>query len=85
MHNFIKSVKIGWEHKKKNSPHVLEDRGLQMLDKTLEQHKDVLAHRLCGAGNRGYFLIFTEKNVHSAPHPGIKIDICQDGATAIRI
>tara|TARA_R110000824_G_scaffold303483_3_gene491216 strand:- start:115 stop:1038 length:924 start_codon:yes stop_codon:yes gene_type:complete len=85
LHNFIKSVKIGWEHKKRTSPHVLEDPDLQALDKILEQHKDVLAHRLCGAGNRGYFLVFTDKSVHSTPHPGIKIDICQDGTTAIRI
>lgn len=82
----LKSVNIGWEYKKTNSPHVMEDSHIQEMDTKLVSDHNVIAHRLCGAGNRGYFFVMTEKNLYTpfAFEDAIKIGICQSGAVATK-
>ena len=59
---FLEIIKDGWIKKKETSPLVTQDERVRALDETLSKTKEVLAHRLCGAGNGGYFLAFTEKD-----------------------
>ena len=59
---FIQIVKEGWDVKKRSSPFILGNKSLVRLDKKVENIKYVLAHRLIGAGNGGYFLLFTDKD-----------------------
>ena len=47
-----------------------------------ENHPDVLAHRLCGAGNGGFFLIFSKKEYVNIDNKALKITIDNTGPTA---
>jgi len=89
LHEFTELVKLGWRQKKKITPHVIEDKIIQDIDKALENNREVIAHRLCGAGNRGYFLTLAEKNTYMPAalsiENAIKIGICQSGVTGVRI
>lgn len=50
-----------WENKKQTSRLICENDVLVALDNDLRYDSRVLSHKLCGAGNGGYFLIFSEK------------------------
>tara|TARA_R100000152_G_C6781539_1_gene216241 strand:- start:3652 stop:4587 length:936 start_codon:yes stop_codon:yes gene_type:complete len=56
--SFTSLIKESWEAKKKTSPLILENRKLVEIEDNLQKDPSVLAHRLCGAGNGGFFLIF---------------------------
>lgn len=51
-----------WEKKKQTSPLICQNESLVDLDNKLRYDSRVLSHKLCGAGNGGYFLIFSNKN-----------------------
>ena len=63
---FNQTMKNGWEQKKKTSSLICNNEILVSLDETLYKDKRVLSHKLCGAGNGGYFLVFTHKNSNIA-------------------
>jgi D-glycero-alpha-D-manno-heptose-7-phosphate kinase len=54
-----------WESKKKISPYICENTTLIKLDNRLKNDSRILSHKLCGAGNGGYFLIFSEKEKYT--------------------
>jgi len=58
---FIETINKSWELKKKTSPHICSGE-LLTIDEMLKSNKKVLAHKLCGAGGGGYFLLFVDKN-----------------------
>lgn len=51
-----------WQNKKQTSNLICENEVLVDLDNKLSYDSRVLSHKLCGAGNGGYFLIFSHKN-----------------------
>lgn len=55
---FLDIIKEGWARKKETSPLIVSDSTVSEIDDILSKDETVLAHRLCGAGNGGYFLIF---------------------------
>jgi D-glycero-alpha-D-manno-heptose-7-phosphate kinase len=55
-------VNESWEEKKRTSHLIAANPTIQELDATLADNKRVLAHKLCGAGNGGFFLCFTHKD-----------------------
>jgi D-glycero-alpha-D-manno-heptose-7-phosphate kinase len=57
--NFV--MRRSWDTKKLTSKMICENETLIELDNRLMQDKKVLSHKLCGAGNGGYFLVFSEK------------------------
>lgn len=59
---FNKVMKRSWENKKQTSKLICENEILVDLDRKLSYDNRVLSHKLCGAGNGGYFLIFALKN-----------------------
>jgi D-glycero-alpha-D-manno-heptose-7-phosphate kinase len=59
---FNKTIKNTWINKKNTSPMICENDELMILDLKISEDKNVLSHKLLGAGNGGYFLIFTPKN-----------------------
>ena len=76
--NFFKTLNYSWELKKKISPKIIEGDALKRLDESLASSKQVLAHKLCGAGGGGYFLAITEKGEEiklDKNHPYIKIQL----------
>lgn len=61
--SFIALIHKGWNYKKLGNPHILGSEGLRASDYTIGKDSRILAHRLCGAGSGGYFLVF----MHSDP------------------
>lgn len=59
---FNEVINRSWENKKNTSNYICENKSLVELDKKIKEDDDILSHKLCGAGNGGYFLIFTNKN-----------------------
>jgi len=85
--DLLQVIKNGWRHKKSTSPLILGNPDLIELDKQLEQNKLVLAHKLCGAGNGGYFLVFTAHGTNPFPekYNAIPISIAEEGLTTARM
>ena len=57
---FMNTIKNSWEKKKRTSENICSGK-IYEIDKKLSSNPDILAHKLCGAGGGGYFLIFTKK------------------------
>ena len=82
---FINIINEGWKLKKGLSPLILEDSTLQYMDNGLHNDASVLAHKLCGAGNGGFFLIFKNaSDPHSHPED-IKIAPSDTGVEIVKI
>jgi D-glycero-alpha-D-manno-heptose-7-phosphate kinase len=78
---FSKTINKSWEIKKKLSPFICKG-DLESIDMDIISDERVLAHKLCGAGGGGYFIMFTEKNPVNMErdYPGIKkISISKEG------
>ncbi len=74
---FNEVINRTWENKKQTSPYICENPVLIELDTKLKLDTNVLSHKLCGAGNGGYFLAFV--------HKGIDLTISQPNAKKIHI
>ena len=87
--SFYECIKEGWDIKKRTSPMVVANPDLVELDLLLATDPSVKAHRLCGAGNGGFFLLFAEKedklgkNITSLKKPLIKVTISEDGVRGV--
>ena len=79
---FVSIIKRGWREKKKLSKEIASNNKIKKMDNQLENHPDVLAHRLCGAGNGGFFLIFSKKENVNIDNKALKITIDNTGPTA---
>lgn len=78
-------IKESWKIKKTTSNFILENNNLKLIDDTLEKNESVLAHKLCGAGNGGFFLVFSKKNNFNIELPYVKINNCVSGVTGVII
>ena len=43
------------------------------------ENETVISHKLCGAGNGGFFLVFSKKNTLKIPYGCVKIDVESNG------
>jgi D-glycero-alpha-D-manno-heptose-7-phosphate kinase len=55
---FLSTISEGWTQKKKTSKDVLKDQIIQDMDNYLSTYPNCITHKLCGAGNGGFFLCF---------------------------
>ena len=76
---FLYLLGKSWSQKKKTSSTIVENDIIREIDSVLEDNDTVCAHKLCGAGNGGFFLIFSEKNTLTIPYESVKIDVETDG------
>jgi len=76
---FLECLNDSWIQKKKTSRIITENQSIKEIDKNLNENKSVLAHKLCGAGNGGFFLVFSEKNRLKIPYTYAKIKISSQG------
>ena len=78
-----------WANKKETSKYICENKSLIELDNKLIDDSNVLSHKLLGAGNGGYFLIFTEKGKESIIRNSYinvnKIHISETGLTTTNL
>jgi len=68
-----------WKQKKKTSSSITENPVIQEMDKELSQNKTVLSHKLCGAGNGGFFLTFSKQGTLNVPYDCVSIDVTASG------
>ena len=76
---FFKLFNEGWIQKKNTSAIITENHRIREIDDYLDENDSVLAHKLCGAGNGGFFLTFSEKNSLTLPYDSVKINIVSEG------
>ena len=76
---FIGLITVGWQMKKDTSRLMVKNSGIKELDLDLYERETVLAHKLCGAGNGGFFLVISEKDKLDIPHKSIKINVGTTG------
>jgi galactokinase/mevalonate kinase-like predicted kinase len=87
---FLELVSAGWEEKKKTGK-ILENENVVRIDKSLSSSKEVLAHRLLGAGNGGFFLVFADKNTNledselKTVSQAVKVSVCSKGPQAFEM
>ena len=59
---FFKNFKTSWRKKKQTSKSIINTKLLKNIDDQLSKEKNVLCHKLCGAGGGGYFLTIVKKD-----------------------
>ena len=79
----FKVINSGWQKKKDLFPHILDNKSTAEIDFMLSRNENVLAHRLCGAGNGGYFLVFSKSKCKF--DNSIAINICNRGIIGTEI
>ena len=86
---FNEVISRTWHNKKQTSPYICKNPTLVELDTKLKLDSRVLSHKLCGAGNGGYFLIFTDKGLEkdlSTDYSNIKqISISESGFNTVNL
>jgi len=78
---FLDIIKEGWAKKKETSPMITQNVIISDIDDTLRRDKSVLAHRLCGAGNGGYFLVFKKRDSPNELKNCLKIEMSEESIT----
>ena len=76
---FLYLLGKSWSQKKNTSATIAENETIREIDSVLEDNNTVCAHKLCGAGNGGFFLTFSQKNTLTIPYESVKIDVETDG------
>ena len=76
---FLSLLKKSWTQKKETSSIITENENIKSIDEFLENDKNVISHKLCGAGNGGFFLTFSKKDTLNIPHEYVKINVSSDG------
>tara|TARA_Y100000593_G_C4318040_1_gene342034 strand:- start:3168 stop:4109 length:942 start_codon:yes stop_codon:yes gene_type:complete len=83
-HSFVNIIKEGWHLKKKTTDKILSNSRLKDMDVSFASDKKILCHKLCGAGNGGFFLLFYEKgNKPQTKYTYLKIGVDYYGAKII--
>jgi len=60
--DFFNIINEGWTKKKETSSLIMANPRIGELDDYLAAEDHILAHRLCGAGSGGFFLVFAERD-----------------------
>jgi len=76
---FLELVNVSWEQKKNTTSSITENKVIKTIDKTLLENDTVVAHKLCGAGNGGFFLVFSIKDDLNIPYESVKINVSPNG------
>jgi D-glycero-alpha-D-manno-heptose-7-phosphate kinase len=76
---FLELLNLSWDQKKKTTSHITENKTIRSMDKVLEESDSVISHKLCGAGNGGFFLVFSKKNDLNIPYESVKINVSPNG------
>lgn len=86
--SFFKKFKSSWRKKKNTSDSILNNEFLRKIDKELSKQRNVLAHKLCGAGGGGYFLVIVKKDKQITLDkrlPYINISLDTEGFKTIKL
>ena len=76
---FLGYLKQGWEEKKKTSDSICENKKIKEMDKVLDDNPTVISHKLCGAGNGGFFLTFSKQKDLNISYECVRINVSPSG------
>ena len=76
---FLNLMNDSWTQKKNTSSTILKNKWIREMDTELFENESVIAHKLCGAGNGGFFLVFSENNSLKIPYESVKIEVSPNG------
>ena len=76
---FLELLNQSWKQKKETSSLITENEQIQKIDKVLSDSEEVIAHKLCGAGNGGFFLVFSKPGTLKIPYKSIRINVESNG------
>lgn len=79
----LEIISDAWETKKQQTPHILKQMKLKKMDQDFSSNKNILSHRLCGAGAGGFFLCITDSKY--TLKNSIKIKYNTRGPTCIKV
>lgn len=82
---FLNLLNQSWEQKKATSSLITENEQIQKIDQVLSGSDNVLAHKLCGAGNGGFFLVFSKPNTLKIPYKSIRIEVESNGVVGRKL
>ena len=82
---FLNYLNKSWIQKKKTSSTITENISIQEIDTYLNENDTVISHKLCGAGNGGFFLVFSDKENLNISYESVKIDITPTGVVGTKI
>lgn len=82
---FLNYLKQSWIQKKETSFTIMENHSVQEMDDFLNHNNTVIAHKLCGAGNGGFFLVFSEKENLNIPYESVRISVTPTGVSGTKI
>ena len=74
-----------WHQKKETSSSIAECDTIIEIDHVLEKNDTVCAHKLCGAGNGGFFLVFSEKDTLNIPYDCVRITVEPNGVYGSKV
>jgi len=77
--SFIELVNESWACKKNTSEAIIGNDIIKEMDYELSVNESVLAHKLCGAGSGGFFLVFSNLGALNIPYNSVKINVSQSG------
>ena len=77
--SFFNHFNQSWILKKQTSNLITANPKIKDFDLSLSNNKTVIAHKLCGAGNGGFFLTFSEKDKLITDFKSVKISIESNG------
>ena len=78
---FMYLMNESWEQKKRTSSSIAENETIVSMDGNLKENQTVVAHKLCGAGNGGFFLTFSKKDTLKVPYHCVKIGVEPNGVS----
>lgn len=61
--SFAKLINESWYYKKDSDNHIISNTKLIKIDTILSKSKSIISHKLLGAGNGGFFLCLTQKDI----------------------
>lgn len=82
---FLNYLNKSWTQKKKTSSTIVENNSIKEMDESLSENDTVIAHKLCGAGNGGFFLVFSEKDNLNIPYQSVRIQVTPNGVSGTKI
>jgi D-glycero-alpha-D-manno-heptose-7-phosphate kinase len=82
---FLDLLNQSWEQKKATSSLITENEQIQNIDQVLSESDNVLAHKLCGAGNGGFFLVFSKPDTLKIPYDCIRIEVEPNGVVGHKL
>ena len=81
--DFFDIINEGWRKKKEVSRLIMDNSKVIEIDENLTRDKNILSHKLCGAGAGGFFLAFAKEEI--VDNKFIPVSISEEGLKGIII